>query len=214
MMSEEMSFDDLYPGRFYKAGNLHAPLTAKIERVYHDFELQKQNKKKSPPVVLTLAGHTREVVACKTVGVCLRELFGNDVNGWVGRTVSLYAGKVEIPGKYHGQPAIRVYGSPELTEERTIVVAFAGKPPFTVVLRATGQRHEQKKADASSRAKELSAALRAAATAEQIRQLALDVESSLAASLITREEAKALMGPIVKREKELAEKDASANVIT
>jgi len=110
------TFADLYPSRFIKADHLlKGPRTYTIKS--YDIEtLDGENGPQEKVVVLFHETTMRWV--CPTVnGVCLRAMFGDDLDNWIGKRVTLYATEkiMQLPSR-KGQPAIRVYGSPDIAE--------------------------------------------------------------------------------------------------
>jgi hypothetical protein len=76
-------------------------------------------------------------------------MWGEDFEGWIGHWLTIGEDKVELAGPYQGDPCIRVKGSPELTETRTIPIQLNMKggrkrKPFdkqlTVTPRQGGQQ--------------------------------------------------------------------------
>lgn len=128
-------WDELYPGRYLKAGQLgerRPTLTIKsvsLEKLQDDKGADKTKG------VLSFAEITYELALNKTNGLLLRELFGRDLERWPGRKVTLYRGEVES-GSQRGEPAVRVWGSPELTEDRTVEIKLPRKRPLKIVLHA------------------------------------------------------------------------------
>jgi len=122
-------FDELYPGRFLKAGLFHGkPVTLEIVKVH----LEKLQGEKGPEKrgILTFRHTEMQLVLNRTNGVCMLEMFGRELPKWVGHKVTLY------PGTWEGKPAIRVYGSPELAEDRELTITLPRRKPMTMILHA------------------------------------------------------------------------------
>ncbi len=75
----------------------------------------------------------------RTNGECLKAMFGRDTGEWIGKRVTLY------PAEYQGETAIRVKGSPDMTEvlekqreehEREFGSAFVESEEYGVCARA------------------------------------------------------------------------------
>lgn len=124
-----VDWDELYPGRFIKAGDFKGKVvtltiaSVKIEELVGD---------KGPQIkgVVTFQQTEKHWALNKTNGICLKALFGRHVQDWVGKRVSLFA------DTWNGEPCIRVYGSPEITENRTVEVALPRKRPFNMTMHA------------------------------------------------------------------------------
>jgi hypothetical protein len=161
-------FDDLYPGRFLKAGHFPEPRTMRIRDVAHE-ELH-GDKGPQVKVVIAFDEEKLSLVACKTNGICIREMFGAHVPEWIGKRVTLFA------GEWAGDPCVRVYGSPELERDIDCVIALPRKKPFTMKLRATGEKPSQKApAPATKRRAEVTAytaRMKSAATDDDLSLIA------------------------------------------
>jgi hypothetical protein len=120
-------WDELYPGRFLKAGEFKGKkVTLTIAAVELD-ELE-GDKGKKVKGVLSFEKTDKQLALNKTNGICLKEMFGRKVQDWVGHKVTLYA------GQWNGDECIRVWGSPELAEDRTITVQLPRKRPIEMVM--------------------------------------------------------------------------------
>jgi hypothetical protein len=143
-LKKPVDWDELYPGRYLKAGQLNdrkPTLTIKsvdVEKLQDD---KGHDKIKG---VITFEEIGYQWALNKTNGIVLREMFGRSLSGWVGRKVTIYRGAVES-GSQRGEPAVRIWGSPELKEDRTIVVQLPRKRPFNVLVRAVPPRDAQRR---------------------------------------------------------------------
>lgn len=134
-LKKPLDWDDLYPGRYLKAGQLgdrRPTLTIKsvnLEKLQDDKGADKTKG------VLSFVEIPYELALNKTNGLCLREMLGRNLERWPGRKITLYRGEVES-GSQRGEPAVRVWGSPELTEDRTVEIRLPRKRPLKMVLHA------------------------------------------------------------------------------
>lgn len=129
-------FDDLYPGRFLKAGQLgDRKPTVTIASV--DVESLPDEKTGGERVrgVISFKEMPYQIVLNKTNGECLRALFGRELKGWVGKRVTLFRGKVES-GSQRGTPAVRIWGSPEIDGDREVSIKMPRKAAFNITLHA------------------------------------------------------------------------------
>jgi len=117
------NFDQLYAGRFLKAGELlgkHVTLT--IADVYRE-ELQGEDAKKWKAVI-AFKESEKQMIACKTNGLCLREMFGNEVANWIGKRITIF------PDTWNGEPCIRIWGSPDIERDIEVTIALPRRRPF------------------------------------------------------------------------------------
>ena len=138
-MSEQIrvdSFDQLYPGRFVKAGDLGAAKpTVQIEDVWQeDLEGERGIERK---VVVSFVGRQKRLVLAKINGLALRNMFGPDVKQWIGKRVVLHATADLMPIR-RGEPCIRVYGSPDIAADVRMEWKPAQRKKMTWTLFATG----------------------------------------------------------------------------
>lgn len=116
-MTDINNFDDLYPGRFLKAGMFNGqPATFTIKSVQHDeIEGEKGIEKK---VILSFQETPFELVLPKINAVAVKAMFGAQVPEWIGKRVTLYGTTAIMPfPKKKDEPCIRVYGSPDIDAE-------------------------------------------------------------------------------------------------
>lgn len=116
-MTDIQSFDSLYPGRFLKAGMFNGhPATFTIKAVQHD--MLEGDKGVEQKVVVSFQETPFEHVLPKVNAVCIKAMFGAQVTEWVGKRVTFYGTTAIMPfPKKKDEPCVRVYGSPDITEE-------------------------------------------------------------------------------------------------
>lgn len=88
-------------------------------------------------------------LAAKTCGHCLAAMFGENTDGWIGKTIVIQSEQVDAFGET--VEAIRVYGSPDLPRDKTIRVR-QGKKKVNVALHATAKPATAPKCDRSDAA--------------------------------------------------------------
>lgn len=134
-MAELKHFDDLYPGRFLKAGNLgDKPVTLRIAKV--DQEVLEGEKGPEKKVTLSFANTERQLVLCKLNAHCLKAMFGAKVADWIGKRVTFFATDQIMPmpsRKGDDRYCIRVWGSPEIAQD----FSFQWTPPRRKALTLT-----------------------------------------------------------------------------
>jgi hypothetical protein len=128
-----VDFDEMYPGRFLKAGEFNGrDVHLTITRVYKD-ELE-GNKGKQVKGILSFRETPKELALNKTNGECIKAMFGRKVQEWVGKRVTLYPQKIESD---LADIAIRVRGSPDLAADVTFTLSLPRKKPREVTLKKT-----------------------------------------------------------------------------
>src|SRR3954464_4429909 len=127
MFEKPVDWDQLYPGRFIKTGDLLGKnVTLKIASVDLD-ELEGETGKKVKGVI-SFEKTEKQLALNKTNGICLKDMFGKKVQEWVGKRVTLFA------SVWNGEDAIRVYGSPDIAEAREITVQLPRKRPIAMTM--------------------------------------------------------------------------------
>lgn len=121
-------WDELYPGRFLKAGQFkNKPVTLKVASVYAEKMPDKDGSNRFKGVI-SFEKTDMELALNKTNGICIREMFGREVQTWVGKRITFY------PAPYEGDIAIRVYGSPDIPKDIEVLVDLPRKKPFKMLL--------------------------------------------------------------------------------
>lgn len=135
-MAEEKVFpnpvdwDELYPGRFLKAGEFKGKKpTLRIAAV----KLNELVGDKGPQIkgVIHFERTDKQWALNKTNGICLKEMFGRKVQEWVGKRVTLFA------GTWDDEECIRVWGSPDITGDREVTIQLPRKRPFKMTMHKT-----------------------------------------------------------------------------
>jgi len=112
-VSKRLSFDELYPGTYLKAGEFHGkPVTLTIKSVAREM-LSNGTGGEEAAVVVAFEKTEKLFVMNKTNAVCLRAMWGDDSGEWIGNRVTLHLVKDESGLSESGQ-CIRVAGSPQL----------------------------------------------------------------------------------------------------
>jgi hypothetical protein len=125
--NKPVDWDELYPGRFIKASDLKGKnVTLTIASV--DLEELEGDKGKQIKGVVGFEKTEKQLALNKTNGICLKEMFGKKVQGWVGKRVTL------MPSTWNGDDCIRIYGSPDMAEDKEIIVALPRKRPIPMTM--------------------------------------------------------------------------------
>ena len=134
-MAALVDFDQLYPGRFIKAGELLGKqVTLTVTDIAHE-ELIGDDNKPSTKVTLSFKETPKKHVCCKTNAICMREMFGRKLEGWKGKKVTFF------PDTWNGEPAIRVWGSPDIDREIEVMVTLPRRKPFKKTMHPTGRKN-------------------------------------------------------------------------
>lgn len=131
VLPKPVDWDELYPGRFLKAGDFKGKnVTLKISAV----KIEELIGDKGPQIkgVIAFEKTEKQWALNKTNGLCLKAMFGRSVQDWVGKRVTLF------PSTWDGEICIRVFGSPEIREDMTVQIALPRKRPFEMTMHKTG----------------------------------------------------------------------------
>ena len=131
-MVKPTSFDELYPGRFLKAGNLKGQkATVTISDVFlEELEGEKGIEQKA---IISMTGKKLQLVLCKLNGLCIKSMFGPSIAGWIGKRVTLWPTATIMPMK-KGEECLRIWGSPDIAEDFELPIHFPKRKAFTVTL--------------------------------------------------------------------------------
>jgi hypothetical protein len=133
-------FDELYAGRFIKAGEL---LGKKVTLTIADVdleELQDDSGGKKSKAIISFRETEKKLVTCKTNGLCLKAMFGKQLSAWIGKRVTLFE------DVWNGEACTRIWGSPDITEEQVVEIALPRRRPFNKTMHLV----EVKKAKATT----------------------------------------------------------------
>lgn len=116
-------YDQLYPGRFLKAAEL---LGKKVTLTISDVDLEELegDDGKRVKAIVSLKETEKKLVLCKTNGMCLREMFGKQIAGWIGKRITLFE------DQWNGEPATRIWGSPDIAADLEVDIALPRRRPF------------------------------------------------------------------------------------
>ena len=127
MAKKPATYDQLYPGRFLKAGLFNgAQVTLTIKDA--DLEELEGEKGKQIKAILSFEETGMGLVCCKTNGLCIKGMFGDKLADWVGKKVTLF------PSTWNNEPAIRVWGSPDIEKDIPVTIVLPRKKPIPMVM--------------------------------------------------------------------------------
>jgi hypothetical protein len=131
--SAPTDWDELYPGRFMKAGLITGTPTYTIASIATE-ELVGDKGPQVKGIISFVERDAKSLPLNKTNGICLRELFGRKVQEWVGKRVTLFA------SSWNGEPCLRIWGSPDISKDTEVIVQLPRKKPIVMVMHATGAK--------------------------------------------------------------------------
>lgn len=139
-----VDYDQLYPGRFIKAGEL---LGKKVTLTIVDVDLEDlvgDDGKEKAKAIVSFRETPKKLVTCKTNGLCLREMFGKTLSNWVGKRVTLF------PDTWNGEPCIRIWGSPDIESDFDVTVTLPRRRPFKKTMHAVASKGRSESFDAAA----------------------------------------------------------------
>lgn len=127
-MAKPTVFDELYPGRFLKAGLLKGQkVTLTIKDV--DLEgLEGEDGKKQQKAIVAFEERPMQLVMCKTNGMCIKAMFGPTLATWLGKRITIFE------SQWNGEPCIRIWGSPDIQKDMKVTVQLPRRRPFEMVM--------------------------------------------------------------------------------
>ncbi len=131
-MTGPVAWDELYPGRFLKPFHVTSKPTLTIASVGVE-ELVGDKGPQTKGILVFSEAAFKALPLNKTNGICLREMFGRKLADWVGKRVTLYE------SQFNGEPCIRVWGSPDISKDTSIIVQLPRKKPITMMMHFTGK---------------------------------------------------------------------------
>lgn len=116
-------YDELYPGRFIKSGELQGKkVTLSISDV--DIEELTGDDGKKVKCIISFRETEKKLVACKTNGFSIKSMFGVKLTDWIGKRITIH------PDLWNGEPCIRIWGSPDIEQDMEITVSLPRRRPF------------------------------------------------------------------------------------
>jgi predicted YcjX-like family ATPase len=132
MAKSVQDFDELYPGRFIKAGDLKGrDWTLTIARVVLE---ELEGTKKQSKGVIAFRETQKELVLNRTNGECIKAMFGRKLADWTGKRITIYPANIQSD---LADIAIRIKGSPDLAQDVAFTLSLARKKPRQMTLKKT-----------------------------------------------------------------------------
>jgi hypothetical protein len=143
MANTPVNYDELFPGRFLKAGLLNGrDVTVKIAAVRTE-DLPSETGGTKVKGILAFEGKKMELVLNRTNGEAIKAMFGPTLADWIGKRITLY------PSQFNGEPCLRVRGSPDIAKSITFELKLPRKRPQKTTLIKTGTKPAAKPAPAA-----------------------------------------------------------------
>lgn len=191
-------WDELYPGRFLKAGLLAENEKRVLTIATVDTDELEGDKGKKVKGVLSFREETMQLALNKTNGICLREMFGRVPWQWEGKRIAIFA------SEWGGEPAIRIWGSPDIERDIEVEVQLPRRKPFRMTMHAMGGKLKAVAAAAPPEQGEYRNQLSAMAAATSLEAL-MDIEADLAIREFSDDQRKVLERALAKRRKQFTD---------
>jgi len=137
-MSRGLTYDQLFPGRFVKAGEMDGkPVTLTIKAVYLD-TLEQEDGTEKQQAIVSFTEIKRELALNKTNAQCLVALWSDDSGEWIGHKVTLFP-EHDTSGLSQSGVCIRVKGSPDIDKPVKVEVKLPRRRPVPRTLVPTGK---------------------------------------------------------------------------
>ncbi len=137
-------FDQLYPGRFIKAGEL---LGKKVTLTITDVNIEKlmgENNVAKIKATLSFKETEKQMVMCKTNGLCIKEMFGKTLSDWVGKRITIFE------DTWNGEPATRIWGSPDIAEDQVVEISLPRRRPFNKTMHKIEAKKPRREVEADA----------------------------------------------------------------
>lgn len=127
MLPPPATWDDLFPNRFLKATMLRdKKVTLTIKRIEKEL-LPNNSGDEEPRSFLLFVETPLHMAINRTNSQLLQAIFGLDIEACYGKQVTIFQTQVKSFGKM--EPAIRIWGSPELTADMQATVKLVKRQP-------------------------------------------------------------------------------------
>lgn len=123
-----LTYDQLFPGRFIKAGEMHGrPVTLTVKDVYLD-QLEDESGREKPQAVIAFNETPREMALNKTNAQCIVSMFGQDSGDWIGKRITLCPER-DASGLSDSGLCLRIQGSPDIKQPVTAEIKLPRRKP-------------------------------------------------------------------------------------
>ncbi len=120
-------WEEMFPGRFLKAPEFKG---RKVTLTIADIDSEVLETDKGPKLkgIVSFKETDKQWAINRTNATCVVAMFGRKVPEWKGHKVTLF------PGEWRGEPAIRVWGSPEIAADFEVTIKLARKNPIKMTM--------------------------------------------------------------------------------
>lgn len=164
-------WDQLYPGRFIKAGEL---LGKKVTLTITDVSLDRligDDGKKKVKGLLSFKETEKQMALCKTNGICIKAMFTAQLANWNGKRITIFE------DTWNGEPATRVWGSPDIAEDMVVEISLPRRRPFKKTMHRTVKGGANGHAPTAGKPPVDAESIAAARTSETLEALSANRES-------------------------------------
>lgn len=123
-----VDWDELYPGRFLKAGELQGKKVTLTMVDIDTEELADDEGKKKVKGIIAFKETPKQIPLNKTNGLCIRAMFGRKLSDWSEKRITLFA------DKWNGEDCIRIWGSPDITENMEVEIKLPRRKPSMMTM--------------------------------------------------------------------------------
>lgn len=189
-------WDELYPGRFLKAGLLAENEKRILTITVVDTDELETEKGKRIKGVLSFREEKMQMPLNKTNGICLREMFGRVPWKWEGKRIAIFA------SEWGGEPAIRIWGSPDIEADIDVEVQLPKRRPFRMTMHAMPAAGPRPVPARTTHSETVTTLLKEMAAASSLEAL-MDIEADMAIRELTEQDSGILGRALAKRRKQL-----------
>jgi hypothetical protein len=132
------NYDELFPGRFLKAGLLLGQTPTYTIKDIELESLPQEDGKNRDRGIVSFCETQLGLVLNSTNGQCLKAMWGPAVRAWIGKRVTLCTEKDRDPCGKGMVDATRILGSPDIESDLTVEIKMPRRKPRTRTLRRTG----------------------------------------------------------------------------
>ena len=87
-------------------------------------------KKLDKKAMIAFVGKHKKLAANTINCLLIEAMWGKDYEQWIGHRLTIAPDKVEVKGKFYGDPCVRVHGSPELKVPLKVTIRLPRRKPF------------------------------------------------------------------------------------
>lgn len=126
-----MDYEKLFPGRFIKSADLDKRAVNLEIKAVRSEEIDGKAK-----AILSFRGTKKELVMNRTNAESIKLMFGRETDNWIGKRITVYPATIADPFNGGTTSAIRVSGSPDISQPATATVQ-RGKKTIRVSVQPT-----------------------------------------------------------------------------